>query len=468
MLTVISDFPRPLRQRIRIEGQSIDIPQIGSLDQVFLQIWSAIYSLSGRGSGGAVLSGPLNVGQNRLFGVVNQEAPADDEALAYETAQALYAPSVMAIELSLLGSNPLNVQGLHGLLADPQMAGIPVVAALPDPNFAHTDEIVIFSNILYRFDTTTEPGHWVAVTTSGVLGFGLFANRPAQPQPAGVEYLATDRGWLYYSTGAVWNYEYGAMFGTRATRVGLGMAAGDAGALFYETDTGWLYRYSGTAWAYRWGVDTGTNAVRLALGIGAADEGAWFYATDTQQGWQVASGAWTMRAPYPTSVNTTPVTVNANSVADQNLMSWSIAAGYLNVVGKTVRGFAAGVYTTQALEVPTLTFRLKLGGVTLASWVSSAAIASATSVPWNLDFEASVNASGGTGNLETHGTLQIDLGATGTVTLMAFADDQNAPSAAIDLAAAQSLQLTVAFSTQPAGAPFNSATERQLSAGIMG
>lgn len=169
----------------------------------------------------------------------------------------------------------------------------------------------------------------------------------------------------------------------------------------------------------------------------------------------------------PIATVTTPVTVQANVLTDQNLMAKIILAGSLNVVNRTLKGFCAGVYTTQAAQIPTLTFKLKLGSLTLATFTSSVSAAGASNIPWNLTYYASVVTNGATSTLEVHGFLGIDLGASGTVSITAFADSNIATVSNVDLTVDETLQITVAFSTQPV-ATFNQCVQRQLVTEIIG
>jgi hypothetical protein len=167
------------------------------------------------------------------------------------------------------------------------------------------------------------------------------------------------------------------------------------------------------------------------------------------------------------------VTANANSTSDQQLMELSVGAGYFNSLGQPFLFNAAGVYSTQTLQTPTLTLKVKLCTVsgcgsgtviTLVSIVSTAAIASTTNQNWNMSFLGYTATTGTSGNLEIHGPLVVDLGATTATADSVFGDTNTAASSTINLTGALFVDFTIAFSTQPT-TPFNTITQR--SGGVM-
>lgn len=185
----------------------------------------------------------------------------------------------------------------------------------------------------------------------------------------------------------------------------------------------------------------------------------------TSASWQTPSGG----AGAGSSVTSvTPVTANANSTADQQMMELTLGAGYFNSSKQPFQFFGAGVYTTQTLQTPTATFKAKLCTVsgcgsgtvvTLASIVTTATLAGNTNNNWSLSFLGITATTGATGNLEVHGPLTIDLGATTATADSIFSDTNTAVSSNIDLTAALFVDFTVTFSTQPT-TPFNAATQR--------
>jgi hypothetical protein len=174
--------------------------------------------------------------------------------------------------------------------------------------------------------------------------------------------------------------------------------------------------------------------------------------------------------PIGSSFNVTPVTVNANSTADQNLQSLVLPAGFFNTLGKSQRIWSAGVYSTPVASTATLTFKLKLCTVsgcgsgtviTLASWTTSANPGSVTTNPWNTDLTVITQTAGSSGALESHGNLVIDLGATAGLADSIFSDTNTATVGTIDLSNLLFLQQTVSFSAASAS---NTCVHRQMSA----
>ena len=166
--------------------------------------------------------------------------------------------------------------------------------------------------------------------------------------------------------------------------------------------------------------------------------------------------------------STTPVTVNTNTTMDQQLMELSLSAAYLNSLGRPFDFFGAGVYTTQAGQTPTLTFKIKLCTVsgcgsgtvvTLVTVTSAATTASSTNFPWSLRAVGTTAATGATGNLEIHGPVNTTLGASATGATTVYNDSNTAVSGNIDLTAALFVDFTVTFSTNAATA--NTCTQRE-------
>ncbi len=334
-------------------------------------------------------------------------------------------PVAIREDLQLGGRAPINVNDLLGVLAQPQIGGAPSVSVLPalqDP--ASQDGALLAlvpTNIIHRFDGSSEPGSWVPLSAGAVLDFGLRSAKPA---------------------------------------------AGNAGLMYFETDTGWLYYDNGTNFLYQAGVHKTTDATRAAISISSNDDKALLYATDTDVWWRVVGGVWTRMYPFVHGMNVTPVTVSADLLTDQSLLSFPIPAGALNTVGRTLRISGAGLYTTRAGQTPVVTVKVKLGSLTLLSWASAATTAAATDMPWNFAIDITTAVVGASGTLEAHGNLVFNLGTTPGVDSNVVPDTNTATIGTIDLATAQTLQITIAFSTQPS-TPFNAATQRQLAIGIV-
>jgi len=165
------------------------------------------------------------------------------------------------------------------------------------------------------------------------------------------------------------------------------------------------------------------------------------------------TGAWQC-------TNVTPVTVNANVTTDQNLMACTVPAGTLNRVGRTLRLWLAGVYSTPAASTTAVVVKAKLGALTLATWTSTAlAGIQATNDQFNVTGWSTTQTGGATAAFEVHGNMDIDLGVGNTVADSNFADVNTATVSSVDSTAVQTLQITIAFTVASAS---NSATQRQL------
>lgn len=166
-------------------------------------------------------------------------------------------------------------------------------------------------------------------------------------------------------------------------------------------------------------------------------------------------------------VNTTPVTVNANVTTDQNLMTCTIPAGTLNVLGKTLHVKASGVYSTAAASTAVITAEAKLctvsgcgsGTVIDLIDIATAALGSVTVTNnnWNLDFHSTTQTIGASAAFEAHGQFVIDTAALTTTADQVYADTNSATIGTIDATAQLFLQIAYAFS---AGSASNSVTQR--------
>lgn len=169
-----------------------------------------------------------------------------------------------------------------------------------------------------------------------------------------------------------------------------------------------------------------------------------------------------------TCVNVTPVTVSASVTTDQNLMTCTLSANLLNVVGRTLHIHAAGIYSTAATSTAQLTAKAKLctvsgcGSGTVISLVSIQTVAlgsvTVTNNNWNLDFYTVTQTAGATAAFESHGQFVIDLGSLTTAADSTFADTNTTTISSIDTTAQLFLQITYTFSAASAS---NSASQRQ-------
>jgi hypothetical protein len=176
--------------------------------------------------------------------------------------------------------------------------------------------------------------------------------------------------------------------------------------------------------------------------------------------WSINGGATSSPSGAWQCTNVTPVTVNANVATDQNLLACTVPAGTLNRVGRTLRIWISGVYSTPAASTTAVTVKAKLGTLTLATWTTTALGGiQATNDQFNVTAWNTTQTAGATASFEMHGNLDIDLGVGNTVADTNFADVNTATVGTIDTTAAQTLQISIAFSVASAS---NVATQRQL------
>src|SRR6266436_8388461 len=174
-----------------------------------------------------------------------------------------------------------------------------------------------------------------------------------------------------------------------------------------------------------------------------------------------------------TIVNVTPVTVNANVSIDQNLMAATIPANCLSTVGRTVRIWVAGVYSTPAASTSAIRIKVLLCSVsgcgsgniaTLINIVSTAiGTLQVTNNAFNLTAWSTTQTAGAASRSEAHGVFSIDLGASNATADSVFNDVNQATIAGspsdIDFTAQNFLQVTIAASSASGS---NSFIQRQM------
>ena len=158
----------------------------------------------------------------------------------------------------------------------------------------------------------------------------------------------------------------------------------------------------------------------------------------------------------------TPVTANANVTTDQTLMTFAFGTGELDTLAKAVHVYAAGVYTTQAGQTPTIRFRLFMDAVQILNWQCNATTASATDMNWELSVWFIITTTGAAGNVEAHGNAIVALGTVGGMLAETYLDTINTVSGGFGVNGAPVLAVKARFSTQPGAAPRNSITQRAL------
>lgn len=214
---------------------------------------------------------------------------------------------------------------------------------------------------------------------------------------------------------------------------------------------------------------TGEIQVEEAAPAGVASSSV-EYADSTQHAMEVnnnSTGAMPISRLGCMSV--VPTTVAVSTASDQNLQACSLSANLLNVAGRTLKVFLAGVYSNVVTAQPTVALKIKLctvsgcgSGVVITpiSIVSTVTAATAVSnLAANLTGYISTQTAGASSAYEAHGSLAIDLGTTGLVADSVFADTNTATVGTIDSTGALFLQAVVAFSGASSS---NSFTSRQL------
>lgn len=300
-----------------------------------------------------------------------------------------------------------DVTGLLGLLSQPQHPYVPIYSTTPplsDPNIQNGTLFLDDNEHLWLVDGRTEPFTYIDLTLAAagfVFDSGTRGAKPAASATnANTFYFETDTRWLYFSTGAAWTYVAGVYFTTLATRIALTLVnPDDNNALAYDTDYGII--------------------------------------------WRASAGAWVNFTFGALQVSITSATVNANVTTDQLLLSYNVPAGLLNVFGKTLRLIFSGLYDVDTATL--VTWKIKLGGVTILSWTPITPAGLLTNLPFRIQAEISTNGTGATGTVEAHGVIFAEDKITAGHTNNPQLDLNTAVSAAIDLTAVAALEVTIAF-----------------------
>lgn len=163
-------------------------------------------------------------------------------------------------------------------------------------------------------------------------------------------------------------------------------------------------------------------------------------------------------------INITPVTVNANSTAGQNLMSCTIPAGLLNTIGKTLKVWIAGFYTIPSGGTGgTMTMSVQIAGSDICKRTPGANyVAASTNNPWEMSCYITTQTAGASGKFEAQGVYNIlnNLTQTASAATYPVLNTSTVPTGTVDTTIAETLQVVVTFSTNQSTA--NSATQRQL------
>jgi hypothetical protein len=151
--------------------------------------------------------------------------------------------------------------------------------------------------------------------------------------------------------------------------------------------------------------------------------------------------------PKLLDVDTTQVVVNGNVTTDQNMMTFTIPAGALNVIGKLLRITCYG--NLDELNGPIVTFKVALvnGATTVVpvNWVPNTPGVTKTNLGWAINAYLVTTATGVTGAVEPHGMVWVNPAVANGTDATAQVDLTTA-TVGIDLTLAQTLKIQIGFS----------------------
>jgi hypothetical protein len=143
----------------------------------------------------------------------------------------------------------------------------------------------------------------------------------------------------------------------------------------------------------------------------------------------------------------------------QVLLSFAFVAGALNVIGRKLRVKGVMIYSTTVANVAAISFALKLGTVTLCTITTAATnTAASAGLPIHFEFELTVVTLGATATIESHGRVDANIGTAAAAAAAVYLDTNTAVSSAVNLTAAQTLEVTIAASAAVPSAQLRSAT----------
>lgn len=124
-------FQMPAWTTVKVGDQTINTLDPAQMNQLLRNLWSAVYGVSGAQGGGASINSPLDLNSNLVTGVVNSATPAASEALAYGTAQGLYASFRQAVRTVTANATIEPADGTVLASSGP----VTVTVTLDSPNF---------------------------------------------------------------------------------------------------------------------------------------------------------------------------------------------------------------------------------------------------------------------------------------------------------------------------------------------
>lgn len=111
----------------------------------------------------------IRTAYDKIYGLTGRIAKQESVDFVTRAEAIKYlGPAAQRQNLQAGGVAPLNVQGLIGQLAQPQIADAESVTALPPITSPLSQDGVLVSlnDQVYRFDGTTDPGTWKAITAA--------------------------------------------------------------------------------------------------------------------------------------------------------------------------------------------------------------------------------------------------------------------------------------------------------------
>lgn len=171
--------------------------------------------------------------------------------------------------------------------------------------------------------------------------------------------------------------------------------------------------------------------------------------------------------PIVKAVNITPVSVNASTTADQDLMTISIPANALNAVGKLLEIICFGTFDEDS--GPTITFKVHVINSTpidlaVLTFVPNTPGSTKTNLPWRLYIWIATGTAGVSGLLEVHGEFSSDPTTLSGRISAPQLDLNTARTSTIDLTLTQTIKITIAFS---ASSTSNVGRQRMMTASIL-
>ena len=148
----------------------------------------------------------------------------------------------------------------------------------------------------------------------------------------------------------------------------------------------------------------------------------------------------------------------------QTMFTVALPAGIMNSVGRTLRIWGAGVYTSPGTTAPVFTVSAKIAAVTpVAITAAAVSTTASTNAPFEFLFNITTAATGTTGNDEAHGRFDLNIAAGAPAAAIAtYLDTNTAVSSNYDHTAANTLLIQIA-----ATLTITSVTPRQLTVEVL-